>query len=81
MSESVKVPYEGKSTDKAVLLLAAAEELGLDPSVVRNTNGAFVVPPEVAEKAFGKRSEKKEPDEPAKKAPAKKSTSTTKTQE
>lgn len=38
--------------DSAVLLLAAAEELGLSADVVRTTSlGHFLVPEEVAEKA------------------------------
>lgn len=52
MSEDkVKVP--GLTEDNAVLLLAAAEELGLDPRtvVVSPSEGAFVVPSEVADKA------------------------------
>jgi hypothetical protein len=66
----VKVPI---STDNAVLLLAAAHELGLDPSVVQTRGGTFVVPSEVNDKAFAPR--KSEGDEaPAKKAAAKKST-------
>lgn len=40
------------STDNAVLLLAAAEALGKDPSVVVSTsNGWFEVPDDVAKKA------------------------------
>lgn len=52
MSEDkVKVP--GLTEDNAVLLLAAAEELGLDHRVVAvsPSEGAFVVPSEVADKA------------------------------
>lgn len=44
----VRVPV---GTDNAVLLLAAAEEAGLDPGIVRVENGNFVVPAEVADKA------------------------------
>jgi hypothetical protein len=61
------------SADNAVLLLAAAEELGLPASVVRTTREGFVVPSEVHEKAFG---EKKSP---AKKATAKKAASKSET--
>lgn len=49
---NVEVPFEGKSYEKAVLLLAAAEELGLDPSVVQTSSGMFLVPEEVEKKAF-----------------------------
>lgn len=58
---------KGLTYENSTLLLAAAEELGLDPSVVTvdSANGEFVVPDEVAEKAFPK----------AKKAAAKKSAS------
>lgn len=44
----------GLSSDNAVLLLAAAEELGLDQSVVRTSTdgeGGFYAPPEVVKKA------------------------------
>lgn len=80
MSELVEVPFEGKAADKAVLLLAAAEELDLPASVIQTKTGAFLVPGEVEEKAFSERksdSDKK----PAKKAAAKKSTSDKKAQE
>lgn len=61
----VEVAYGDNPSNTAVLLLAAVEELGLDPGVVRSTTrGVFMVPEEVEAKAFGK--------EPAKKAPAKK---------
>lgn len=53
----VEVPYEGKAKDKAILLLAAAEDLGLEPGVVRtNGAGAFHAPEEVVNKAFGDKS-------------------------
>ena len=48
----VMVPYDANNTDNAVLLLAAAEDLGLDQGVVRTTDMGFVVPEEVHEKAF-----------------------------
>lgn len=49
MSDTVKVAV---STDNAVLLLAAAEALGRDPSVVVTTsNGWFEVPADLAAKA------------------------------
>jgi hypothetical protein len=38
--------------ENAEKLLSAAEELGLDPSVVRTSEDGFVVPSEVADKAF-----------------------------
>lgn len=90
MSESVEVPFEGKAGDKAVLLLAAAEELGLPAGVVRTGLGKFIVPQDVHDKAFGDRPKEKSTDSetdsaPAKKAPAKKTaakkTTTTKAQE
>lgn len=80
---NVEVPFDDKTADNAVLLLAAAEELGLGPEVVRTSEGAFVVPEEVRDKAFAP-SESSEPEpessvtepppvkKPAKKAPAKK---------
>jgi hypothetical protein len=48
---NVEVPYGENAQETATLLLAAAEELDLDQSVVRTTEGAFSVPPEVADKA------------------------------
>lgn len=53
MSEYIEVPFEGNAQDKAVLLLAAAEELGVGQEVVQTRTGAFYVPSEVNEKAFG----------------------------
>lgn len=51
MSDSIRV--HGMTSDNAILLLAAAEELGLDASVVRTkpTEGVYYVPAEVAQKA------------------------------
>jgi len=49
MAETVKV--QGVSQDTAVLLLAAAEELGLDARVVQVEGDGFRVPKEVADKA------------------------------
>lgn len=64
---TVEIPFGGKNAETATLLLAAAEDLGLDPQVeVRTTDSAFVVSEEVADKA-GLGEEK-----PAKKASAKK---------
>jgi len=59
------VHIEGRGRDKAVLLLAAAEDLGLDASVVRTTTNGYLVPEEIA-KALD------EPKAPAKKTVAKK---------
>lgn len=88
MSGDVTVPFDENQQDNAVLLLAAAEELGLGPGAVRTSEGAFVVPEEVRDKAFAKEEEPEpessvtepepEPDpeppakKPTKKAPAKK---------
>jgi len=49
MAENVLV--KDVSPDNATLLLAAAEELGLDQSVVATSGDGFVVPAEVAQKA------------------------------
>lgn len=51
----VRIPFTGSDRDTAILLLAAAEDLGLDRSVVRTYEGGFDVPDEVHEKAFGKK--------------------------
>lgn len=42
----------GLTQDNAVLLLAAAEEAGLDPAVVKTSDEGFHVPVEVAALAF-----------------------------
>jgi hypothetical protein len=61
--ETVKV--SGASQDNAVLLLAAAEELGLDPHVVVVEGDGFRVPKEVAEKAdVDAQADDDSPDEP-----------------
>ena len=64
MSDQVEVPFGDEPGEQATLLLAAAEELGLDPDVVRTSEGAFVVPSEVNDKAYppkkSKKSESKE---------------------
>ena len=61
----VRVEFGDDLSEQATLLLAAAEDLDLDQSVVRTEEGAFVVPEEVADKAgVG--------EKPAKKAAAKK---------
>lgn len=72
----IEVPFGDNNKDNAILLLAAADDLGLDQSVVRTKLGAFVVPEEVAEKAFGKAkvAEATEEKAPAKKTTAKKTT-------
>lgn len=54
MSDEVEVAFSANNQETAVLLLAAAEDLELDPSVVRTAEGKFVVPQEVSDKAFGK---------------------------
>jgi hypothetical protein len=59
--DEVSVPFGDKNMENAVLLLAAAEELGLGPAAVKTSEGAFIVPKEVHDRAFGER-----------KAPAKK---------
>lgn len=63
------VQIEGRGRDVAVLLLAAAEDLGLDVSVVRTTTNGYIVPEEVRDQA-GLGEEK--PKAPAKKTAAKK---------
>lgn len=51
MSDEVEVEFDENPQDQAVLLLAAAEELDQDPSVVRTTGSGFLVPEDVAKKA------------------------------
>lgn len=51
MTERVEVPFGDNPSEQATLLLAAAEELDLGQEVVGTASGAFVVPPEVAERA------------------------------
>jgi topoisomerase IA-like protein len=77
VSEYIEVPFAGEARDRAVLLLAAAEDLDLDQqAVVQTRTGAFYVPQEVAEKAGLYESDEPAPAKKAaaKKAPAKKST-------
>lgn len=50
----VRVAFSANNQETATLLLAAAEDLDLDQAVVRTEEGAFVVPEEVSDKAFGK---------------------------
>lgn len=64
-NEPVEVDFDDDPGKQATLLLAAAEDLGLDPSEVRTSGGGFVVSQEVHDKAFGKKKA------PAKKAAAK----------
>lgn len=45
------VLIEGRSSESATLLLAAAEDLDLDAAVVRTTSRGYLVPQEVADKA------------------------------
>lgn len=51
-AEETEVEYGENASDTATLLLAAAEELGLDAGVVRTAEGKFVVPKDVNDKAF-----------------------------
>lgn len=77
MSDEATVPFGDDPGKTATLLLAAAEELELDPGVVRTTSDqTFVVPAEVAKKAKVDTVDESEPeaadDEPEKKATTKK---------
>lgn len=64
MSDEVDVPFDDKPGDQATLLLAAAEELKLDQSVVKTYEGGFLVPKEVHDKAYPpKKSTKKKSEE------------------
>lgn len=51
MADAVEIPF-ANAEEQAVLLLAAAENLGYDPGVVRTTEGGFVAPQDVHDKAF-----------------------------
>ncbi len=52
MSDIVTIPFGDSAQDTAVLLLAAVEDLGLEPSVVTTGSfGNFFAPKEVAEAA------------------------------
>lgn len=65
MSDEVEVPFGEDPAETATMLLAAAEDLELDAGVVKTTSeGTFLVPEEVAEKAGS--------GKPAKKTAAKK---------
>lgn len=59
MSDEVEVPFGQNASETATLLLAAAEELGLDQAVVQTREGMFVVPEEVNKKAFPPKAAKK----------------------
>jgi hypothetical protein len=63
MSDEVEVPFDDKPGEQATLLLAAAEDLKLDTSVVKTYEGGFLVPKEVNDKAYPpKKSKKKSED-------------------
>lgn len=66
----VEVPFGEDAGETATLLLAAAEDLELDPGVVRTGTGVFLAPPDVVKKAGVKTSD--DDDKPTKKAAAKK---------
>jgi len=51
MARRTEVPFGDNASDTAVLLLAAAEALGLDQAVVKTGTGVFIVPTEVADAA------------------------------
>ena len=53
-TDEVVIPFDENVKDNAVLLLAAAEDLGLHKTVVRTTEGSFIVSKEIHDKAFGK---------------------------
>lgn len=73
MTDEVKVPYGEDAQETATLLLAAAEELGLDAYVVRtSSDGVFYVPDEVASKAKVEVEDDESDAEAEEKKPAKK---------
>ena len=47
----VRIPFGDNPSETATLLLAAAEEVREDQSVVRTAEGAFVAPRDVADRA------------------------------
>lgn len=61
----------GRSSQRAILLLAAAEHLGLRADVVRTTSAGYIVPQGVADEA-GLTDADEEADAPVKKPVAKK---------
>lgn len=70
MSELIEVPFGDNAKETAVLLLAAAEKVLGDQSVVLTTSEGFIAPEEVVKEAGAK--PESEAPKPAKKAPAKK---------
>ena len=64
----IEIPFGDNNTDNAVLLLAAAEELKQDASVVRTSDSAFIVPEDIAKKA-GLKGEKVEDEDSASEEP------------
>ena len=71
---NVDIPFGKSASDTAVLLLLAAQELDLDPSVVKTQpmQNRFSVPIEVGERAFPDSKDTSKDKPVAKKAPAKK---------
>lgn len=59
MGDKVEVAFGENPSETATLLLAAAEELGLDQAVVGTVEGGFLVPSEVNDKAFPPKAAKK----------------------
>ena len=59
MGDKVEVAFGDNPSETATLLLAAAEELGLDQGVVGTVEGGFLVPSEVNDKAFPPKAAKK----------------------
>jgi hypothetical protein len=79
MMGTMKIPFGGESQDRAIKLLAAAEQLDQDAAVVRTTTGGFLVEEDVAKKAgldkYAEDSEVQSSEpEPVKKTAAKKTT-------
>jgi hypothetical protein len=72
MTNKVQVPFGENPSETATLLLAAAEELGIGQSVVGTIEGAFLVPPEVADRVNSDNHKQEATPKPAKKAAAKK---------
>lgn len=59
MSDQVEIPFDDNPGEQATLLLAAAEDLGLDADVIRTSEGGFVVSQEVKDKAYPPKKSKK----------------------
>lgn len=73
MSDEVFVPYGDSAQETATLLLAAVEEEGAEPAVVRSSSdGGFYVPEALAQKANVDYQSEDGSVVPAKKAAAKK---------